>query len=81
MATKSETLARVGSFMQMGAMLAQMIDSNATGWDDRGAKIAQKVGEGFVKASTGDLKTGAARLRLAAEALNELADEMEAGEK
>jgi hypothetical protein len=73
------TLARVGSFIQMGSMLAQMIDSNNTGWDDKGAQIAQKVGEGFVKAATGDLHSAAGILDSAADALHQLAADIKAG--
>lgn len=79
MATKNENLARVGSAMQMGGMLAQMIDTNTTGWDDKAGKIVQQVGAGFVKASTGDLKNGAGLLDAAADALHQLAEEMRAG--
>lgn len=79
MATRNETLARVGSAMQMGALLAQMIDSNNTGWDDKGGRIAQQIGGGFVKASAGDLKTAAGILDAAADALKDLAAEMRAG--
>lgn len=80
MATRNETLARVGSFMQMGALMAGMIDSNSTGWDDKGARIAEKVGRGFVRVSTGDLKSGAAIIDAAADELKALAAEMREGE-
>lgn len=79
MATKMENLARVGSAVQMAAMLAQMIDTNTSGADDKLGRIAQKIGEGCVRVSTGNVKTGAGLLRTAAAELNALADEMEAG--
>ena len=81
MATRNENLARVGSGIQLGAMLAQMIDSNSTGLDDKIGKIAQRIGEGCTRAATGNLKGGAGVLRTAAAELSALADEMEAGEK
>lgn len=79
MATKNETLARVGSAIQMGAMVAQMVDSNTTGADDRVGKIAQKIGEGCVKAASGNLSSGADVLDAAADSLKEFAAELRAG--
>jgi hypothetical protein len=76
MATRNENLVRVGSGIQMGAMLAQMIDSNSTGWDDKGGRIAQKIGSGFVRAGSGNLNSGADILDAAAEELKALAEEM-----
>lgn len=79
MATRNEQLARVGSAVQMGAMLAAMVDANTTGTDDRVAGIAQKIGAALVKASTGDVKTAAGILDTAGDALKDLAAEMRAG--
>lgn len=78
MATKMENLARVGSAIQMGAMIAQMADSNSTGMDDKIGKIAQQIGAGCVRVASGNVKTGAGLIRTAAEQLTALADEMEA---
>lgn len=79
MATKNETLARVGSFMQMGAIMARMIDSNTTGWDDKAGKIVERIGMAFVRASTGNLASGADMLDIAADELHVMAEEMRAG--
>ncbi len=81
MATRNENLARVGAGIQLGAMIAQMVDVNSTGWDDKAGRIGQKIGEGCFKASTGDLQSGAGLLDAAGDALKALAAEMRAGKE
>jgi hypothetical protein len=79
MATKNENLARVGAGIQMGAMIAQLVDSNSTGLDDKIGKIAQQIGSGCVRAASGNLNSGADILDAAADSLKDLAAEMRAG--
>ena len=79
MAIKNENLARVGSAIQMGAMIARMVDSNSTGADDKLGKIAEQIGAGCVRAAAGNLKSGADMLDAAGDSLKALAEEMRAG--
>jgi hypothetical protein len=79
MPIKNENLARVGSAIQMGAMIAQMIDTNTTGADDKIGKIAQQIGAGCVKAAAGNLSSGADLLDAAGDSLKEFAAEMRSG--
>lgn len=79
MSLNNESLARVGSAIQLGGMIATMVDGNTTGTDDKIGKIAQDIGSGLVKASTGDIKTAAGLLDAAADALHGVAAEIRAG--
>ena len=78
MASRNEQLVRVGSAVQMGAMIAQMVDSNTTGLDDRAAKIAASVGRGLVRAGSGDANSGGDILIAAGEELVALGEELKA---